>query len=84
MAMRKSSIILLFNQYKSQYATNIQSIYKSQLNSCRGLQTKSLEKEESKPNKNEKLVKVAIIGSPNAGKSTFINKLLNHRVSTTK
>lgn len=29
---------------------------------------------------NEKLVKVAIVGVPNAGKSTFINNLLNHRV----
>lgn len=31
---------------------------------------------------NEKLVKVAIVGVPNAGKSTFINNLLNHRVRT--
>lgn len=32
--------------------------------------------------KNEKLIKIAIIGVPNAGKSTFINNLINHRVST--
>lgn len=30
---------------------------------------------------NEKLVKVAIIGVPNVGKSTFINNLIDHRVS---
>lgn len=28
----------------------------------------------------EKRVRVAIIGVPNAGKSTFINNLINHRV----
>lgn len=28
----------------------------------------------------EKLVKVAIIGVPNVGKSTFINNLIDHRV----
>lgn len=33
-------------------------------------------------NKNEKMIKVAIIGVPNAGKSTFINNLINHRVSS--
>lgn len=32
------------------------------------------------PNKNEKLIKVAVVGVPNAGKSTFINSLINHRV----
>ena len=36
---------------------------------------------ESVSNKNEKLVKLAIIGVPNAGKSTFINNFVNHRVS---
>lgn len=30
---------------------------------------------------NEKLVKVSIIGLPNSGKSTFINSMLQHRVS---
>lgn len=29
----------------------------------------------------QKLVKVAIVGVPNAGKSTFINNLIDHRVS---
>lgn len=29
----------------------------------------------------EKLIKVAIIGVPNAGKSTLINHLIDHRVS---
>lgn len=33
---------------------------------------------------NEKLVKVAIIGVPNVGKSTFINHLIDHRVSIKK
>lgn len=32
------------------------------------------------PNKKEKLIKVAVVGVPNAGKSTFINNLINHRV----
>lgn len=32
------------------------------------------------PNKNEKLIRVAVVGVPNAGKSTFINNLINHRV----
>ncbi|GAB0087787.1 GTP-binding protein Era [Sergentomyia squamirostris] len=31
----------------------------------------------------EKLLKIAIIGVPNAGKSTFINRLANHRVCPT-
>lgn len=31
--------------------------------------------------KQEKLIKVAVVGVPNAGKSTFINNLINHRVS---
>lgn len=30
---------------------------------------------------NQKLNKIAIIGLPNAGKSTFINSLISHRVS---
>lgn len=37
--------------------------------------------ETPNPTTNEKLVKVAIIGVPNAGKSTFINNLIDHRVS---
>lgn len=45
------------------------------------MQTKVSEKVESKRLQNEKLVKIAVIGTPNAGKSTFINNLLNHRVS---
>lgn len=28
----------------------------------------------------QKLIKIAIIGVPNSGKSTFINKIINHRV----
>lgn len=31
----------------------------------------------------EKIIKVAIIGAPNAGKSTFINNLIDHRVCPT-
>ena len=30
----------------------------------------------------QKTLSVAVIGVPNAGKSTFINNLINHRVST--
>lgn len=41
----------------------------------------SNQKPAATANKNEKLLKVAIVGVPNAGKSTFINNLLNHRVS---
>lgn len=29
----------------------------------------------------QKLIRVAVIGAPNAGKSSFINSLINHRVS---
>ncbi|XP_065083125.1 GTPase Era, mitochondrial [Ochlerotatus camptorhynchus] len=35
------------------------------------------------PQSNEKLIKVAIIGVPNAGKSTLINHLIDHRVCPT-
>lgn len=34
--------------------------------------------------KPEKIIRVAIIGSPNAGKSSFINTITNHRVSINK
>lgn len=34
-----------------------------------------------KPHKQEKLIRVAIVGVPNAGKSTLINALAEHRVS---
>lgn len=57
---------------------------RNHIKSFRGIRTKTSEKvehKEPKPNQNEKLVKVAIIGTPNAGKSTFINSLVNHRVS---
>lgn len=37
----------------------------------------------AKPESNEKTIKVAIIGAPNAGKSTFINNLIEHRVCPT-
>ena len=37
--------------------------------------------EDKKPVTNEKVVKIAFIGVPNAGKSTLINSLLDHRVS---
>lgn len=38
-----------------------------------------------KPNRDhEKLIKIAIVGVPNAGKSTFINNLINHRVRIPK
>lgn len=30
----------------------------------------------------QKTLSIAVIGVPNAGKSTFINNLINHRVST--
>lgn len=36
---------------------------------------------EPKP---QKMLKVSIIGAPNAGKSSFINTLTNHRVSKMK
>lgn len=39
------------------------------------------EKQTANKQQNEKLIKVAIVGVPNAGKSTFINNLINHRVS---
>lgn len=35
------------------------------------------------PESKEKTIKVAIIGAPNAGKSTFINNLIDHRVCST-
>lgn len=38
--------------------------------------------DKKEPQSNEKLIKVAIIGVPNAGKSTLINHLIDHRVST--
>ncbi|XP_059608728.1 GTPase Era, mitochondrial-like isoform X2 [Phlebotomus argentipes] len=38
--------------------------------------------QEETPNA-QKLIKVAIIGVPNAGKSTFINKIVNHRICPT-
>lgn len=53
---------------------------------CRQFSAKIYEKHNTTPpiinQKNEKLIKVAIVGLPNAGKSTFINNLINHRVST--
>lgn len=67
--MRKSSILVFFTEANNH------------LKLCRGLRTKPSENFEQKPIKNEKLVKIAVIGTPNAGKSTFINNLLNHRVS---
>jgi len=54
-----------------------------QIKSCRNLCTNVSQKLESRPNQNEKLVKIAIFGTPNAGKSTFINNLLNHRICAT-
>lgn len=68
--MRKSILLFVVNQSKSYPIA------------CRGLRTKTSEKVE--PVQNEKLVKIAVIGTPNAGKSTFINNLLNHRVSGTE
>lgn len=47
---------------------------------CRGVRTKPYENIEQKPILNEKVVKIAVIGTPNAGKSTFINNFLNHRL----
>lgn len=38
--------------------------------------------DRKEPQSNEKLIKVAIIGVPNAGKSTLINHLIDHRVSS--
>lgn len=40
-------------------------------------------KPTTKPENNEKTIKVAIIGAPNAGKSTLINNLIEHRVCPT-
>lgn len=37
----------------------------------------------NQPESKEKIIKVAIIGAPNAGKSTFINTLIDHRVCPT-
>lgn len=42
--------------------------------------TKHIDLKTPETSTNEKLVKVAIIGVPNAGKSTFINNLIDHRV----
>jgi ribosome biogenesis GTPase A len=55
---------------------------KTPSNVSRSLSTKVNSKNDEHPstNINEKLVKLAIIGIPNAGKSTFINNLINHRV----
>lgn len=44
--------------------------------------TKQIDPKGSGTSTNEKLVKVAIIGVPNVGKSTFINNLIDHRVKT--
>lgn len=49
------------------------------LPSARYIRIKSQPKAEKE--KNEKLIKIAIIGVPNAGKSTLINSLVDHRVS---
>lgn len=38
-------------------------------------------KNTAKPVEEKKLIKVAIIGAPNAGKSSFVNQLSNRRVS---
>lgn len=48
-------------------------------NSCRFYCAQTSQKENLELN--EKLVKVSIIGLPNSGKSTFINSMLQHRVS---
>lgn len=37
----------------------------------------------AKETKKEKIIKVAIIGAPNAGKSSFINTITNHRICPT-
>lgn len=68
--MKKLVLLALLNQTKNG------------IESCRSLCTKVSQNLENKPVRNEKLVKIAIIGAPNAGKSTFINNLLNHRVSS--
>lgn len=41
------------------------------------------DKDESieSPQQPEKIIKVAVIGAPNAGKSSFINSITNHRVN---
>lgn len=54
----------------------------SSIKSVRWITSASLE-QPVKPDTKEKLIKVAIIGAPNAGKSTFINNLINHRVCPT-
>lgn len=76
--------IFYFNQYKCKtdffllfrlYSTKKQKITRSQVDDVINNQS---EIEIPKP---QQLMKVAIIGAPNAGKSSFINTLTNHRVS---
>lgn len=43
--------------------------------------TREDEQHEAETPKEKHVVKVAVLGVPNAGKSTFINNLINHRVN---
>lgn len=70
--------IILFTQKP---VHRLQPFIQCQLNRC--FSSDKSKSPEQKPctNKNERLIKIAVIGVPNAGKSTFINNLINHRVS---
>ncbi len=68
--IRSSLIVLLKRGFQASERTSVRW-FSSEV-SC---------KEREKIDTNEKLVKVSIIGLPNSGKSTFINMLVQHRVS---
>lgn len=53
------------------------------LTSFRSVVSANTKQKTPKPDSTEKIIKVAIIGAPNAGKSTFINNLIEHRVCPT-
>lgn len=60
------------------YSVEKQSVFNN--NNTNDAATKE---EQSQVSEKEKTIKVAIIGAPNAGKSSFINTITNHRICPT-